>query len=533
MAQPSPTKYTNRQKATLAISLFAAMLITIALISLVSFSNTQKKLEKVTSQYQPKMLSALQLTTHFYHSLSVLGNYMIEQDEYNLELYQQKLADINKSLTHLVELTDQNTEIEDADQLIKIRSLVDGIIKHNASMFELAEDVNKNMPALGIAFHHLEPSGTGMNQIINDLFVALEEDGRTTQMRLVDQLRYNWIMVESQVRNYLAFRNTDALDEIKLYLNGVTQSVDSLQSQFSQFDDEQQELLSDFFDLFSSYQKNLDQVLSIHSSEGWRSDRQLMHNDISPALKELTAELEVLVSLQQQRINESNIELAKQIESAENTIIISIQVGLAISVLVLFLNMRTRRLMNEIEERRRIETEILHKANHDGLTNVPNRCYFVSRLDEKFMEDPNDRKLFALLFIDLDGFKSVNDDVGHDAGDFVLVEVADRLQCLVRSSDMVARIGGDEFTVMLEDVPNRSVVERKAQDICDAIRKPYLFNGKDLKIGCSIGVAYSDDVDISAETDDEVTESGLLIKRADEAMYVAKNSGKNQYYVHQ
>lgn len=533
MAQAPNQKYSARQKAAVVVSLFAVMLITIALISLVSFSNTQKKLEKVTSQYQPKMLSAMQLTRHFYHSLSVLGNYMIEQDQYNLELYQKKLADINASLIRLVELTDQNKEMEDADQLNKIRVLVDGIIKHNDRMFELAEDINKNMPAIGIASYDLEPSGIAMNQIINDLLELIEEEGNSMQLRLIGQLRYNWIMVISQVRNYLAFRNAAALGEIELFLKGVDQSINDLQAKIDDFDEEQQELLSEFSQMFFIYQKYLAEVLSIHASDAWRSDRQLMHNDISPALKELTAELEALVALQQQRIKESNIELAKQIESAENTIIVAIEVGLAIAVLVIFLNLRNRRLMTEIEDRRRVETEIRHKANHDDLTKIPNRGYFESTLEDLFSQQPSDGKLFALLFIDLDGFKAVNDNVGHDAGDFVLVEAAGRLQRLVRSGDMVARIGGDEFTVILDGVTDRVAVERKAQTICDSIRQTYLFNGEDLKIGCSIGVAYSDGIDRTGVSESDLTEAGRLIKNADEAMYVAKKGGKNRYYVHQ
>ena len=108
---------TTRQKAIAATATLVIVLLAIVLISLVNFSTTQQKLKQVTEQYQPKMLSAMQLTTHIYHSLSVLSNYLIDKDNYNMDMYNSKVAEIDVTLDELVKLTDENEQSEDAAQL--------------------------------------------------------------------------------------------------------------------------------------------------------------------------------------------------------------------------------------------------------------------------------------------------------------------------------------------------------------------------------------------------------------------------------
>ncbi len=520
-----------KNKIWLALALIAAVLVSISLISIVSFSKTQQKLAKVTQQYQPKMLSAMQLTTHFYHSISVLGNYMVEHDDYNLALYQSKVQDIDSSLDELIKLTDQNEELEDSTQLTNIRELVNSIKSYNRDMLTLASDINSNMPAVGIAATQLEPAGVEMNQLINDFILEAEIHNQNQLISQLDNLRFNWTMVVSQVRNYLAFRNENTLGQIDLYMEGVEQSLDSLMQSRAKLSEDQGDLLDEFKQMLLAYSTSMQEALSIHASKNWRADSYLMRDKITPTLRTLTTALEDLVSIQKSRIEKSNTDLAEQIETAESTIRISIQIAFVIIIITIYLTFTTRDLLSEIRLHKAKHQVIQHKANHDELTQIPNRAFFQERLLEitKRQEQPQN---FALLFIDLDGFKAVNDTAGHDAGDYILKETANRLQKLIRKTDMVSRLGGDEFIIILDGLIEKNIAETTANKVCKALHDKFLFQGKELQIGCSIGVAIIDASMLSKYTPDCESLVKLVIKQADEAMYEAKKGGKNGYCVY-
>lgn len=164
--------------------------------------------------------------------------------------------------------------------------------------------------------------------------------------------------------------------------------------------------------------------------------------------------------------------------------------------------------------------QLAHLAHHDALTTLPNRILFYDRLNQSITRARREQELFAVLYLDLDGFKSVNDRFGHDAGDALLREAAKRIMSCVRNSDTVARMGGDEFTVILCNVKKNKSKDRVVKKILDAIAQPFVLNGKDCSVSVSIGVAlYPDD----AETAEQ------LVKISDAAMYLAKHTGKNCY----
>lgn len=172
-------------------------------------------------------------------------------------------------------------------------------------------------------------------------------------------------------------------------------------------------------------------------------------------------------------------------------------------------------------ERKQSEKELLRRAHYDALTGVPNRILFRDRLEHALQLAKRGDRPFALLYIDLDGFKQVNDTLGHAAGDFLLQTVAKQLRQSVRSSDSVARIGGDEFTVLLEQVDSSADVVFVAQKIIEDISKPNLFNSRPYTVGCSIGIAMYPGAGEDADT---------LQRHADMAMYQAKSEKGNQFY---
>ncbi|MFA7399679.1 MAG: diguanylate cyclase [Sideroxydans sp.] len=162
--------------------------------------------------------------------------------------------------------------------------------------------------------------------------------------------------------------------------------------------------------------------------------------------------------------------------------------------------------------------QVTHLAHHDGLTGLPNRILFYDRLNQAIARARRDKESVAVLFLDLDGFKKINDTMGHAIGDALLTEAAKRIQSCVRESDTVARMGGDEFTAILCNVGNGK--EIVAQKILDTIRQPFMLADQSCSVGVSIGIAIYPDSGGNAED---------LVKVADTAMYLAKDSGKNCY----
>ncbi len=171
-------------------------------------------------------------------------------------------------------------------------------------------------------------------------------------------------------------------------------------------------------------------------------------------------------------------------------------------------------------KRQEYERQLRFLAQHDALTRLPNRALFVDRLEQALALARRHQGVFAVLYLDLDGFKPVNDAYGHDVGDALLQEVAKRLQGCVRAADTVARMGGDEFAMILTELESRKDAGLVAGKIIAVLATPLEINGHVCKVSGSIGIAcYPDD----GENGDR------LVSRADEAMYLAKRGGKNQY----
>jgi len=186
------------------------------------------------------------------------------------------------------------------------------------------------------------------------------------------------------------------------------------------------------------------------------------------------------------------------------------------------LSVRNQQLTSEVAERTRMEQLVRHQATHDALTGLPNRVLFRERLEAALAAANTGGAPFALAYIDIDGFKGVNDGHGHAAGDELLKAIAARIDARTRGTDTVARLGGDEFAVLLHDTGDGSAALARCQSLCDTVAEPYTLNVADLripaKIGASIGVTLFQPGDAYDR----------LVSTADEAMYEAKRGGKNR-----
>ncbi|NKB43398.1 MAG: diguanylate cyclase [Alphaproteobacteria bacterium] len=177
-------------------------------------------------------------------------------------------------------------------------------------------------------------------------------------------------------------------------------------------------------------------------------------------------------------------------------------------------------ILNDITERKLDEEQIRYQANYDQLTGIPNRALFMDRLARLVIESRRTKTNIGLMFIDLDGFKAVNDTLGHDAGDLLLKQTADRLNYCVRESDTVARLGGDEFTVIMPLIDSIESTVVVADRILESLTEPFDLDGQEGRISASIGISiYPEQAD-----DDK-----QLLHKADVAMFHAKSQGKANY----
>ena len=168
-------------------------------------------------------------------------------------------------------------------------------------------------------------------------------------------------------------------------------------------------------------------------------------------------------------------------------------------------------------ERKKLQEQLNHMAHHDSLTGLPNRSFFNLLLDKTIARSGREKTKFALLFIDLDKFKPVNDQYGHAIGDQLLIKVAERLSDRLRESDTLARLGGDEFLILLDGMDNQFDSKFVAKELLDVLQRPFEINEHIIRISCSIGISVYPDHGINLDQ---------LIIAADHAMYQVKNSGR-------
>ena len=196
------------------------------------------------------------------------------------------------------------------------------------------------------------------------------------------------------------------------------------------------------------------------------------------------------------------------------------QIGVIILIVIIAIIIWNRRLYIEIKTRKLLEEKMKHMATHDELTGLANRVLLKDRINTAISFHRRQQLQIAILFIDLDGFKTINDTHGHDVGDELLVQVADKLKSCVRESDTVVRFGGDEFVLLLTGLHNKNEAGYIADKVLKLMQQPFELSAERIFIGCSIGIAMY--------PDDGVTDNDLL-KIADTLMYRVKANGKNHY----
>ncbi len=228
-------------------------------------------------------------------------------------------------------------------------------------------------------------------------------------------------------------------------------------------------------------------------------------------------------SLLQRRISKPIFDLARAMQKVTAGKEFATRVAISGSDEIARLGQGFNAMLSEMERRenqkRQFEEKLKFQASNDSLTGLPNRGLLADRLEQALSLAKREQRIVALLYVDLDGFKLVNDSLGHSIGDSLLIEVAARLRARVRRSDTLARLGGDEFTVVLGSLPAKNAAMMVATMLLDALEPPFYIEDHQLTISASIGISIFPDDGLQASD---------LMQQADSAMYAAKRNGKNQ-----
>ncbi|MCD6172908.1 MAG: diguanylate cyclase, partial [Sulfurimonas sp.] len=208
----------------------------------------------------------------------------------------------------------------------------------------------------------------------------------------------------------------------------------------------------------------------------------------------------------------------KYIKETQNTMAIVISLFLLLVIILLLI--WSFKMKKEIKRRKTAEKELKYLAEHDPLTNLPNRVLFIDRLKQAIKNATRYNENIAVLFIDLDHFKDINDSLGHNAGDILLQTISKKLKNSIRKSDTVARLGGDEFSIILDHFNHIDTIKSVIDNIINSLKEPVYIDNQKLYTTLSLGVSIFPQDGIDTET---------LIKNADIAMYKAKDKGRNNY----
>ncbi|NEX59475.1 diguanylate cyclase domain-containing protein [Noviherbaspirillum galbum] len=262
----------------------------------------------------------------------------------------------------------------------------------------------------------------------------------------------------------------------------------------------------------------LAQTISLRAEHGLESAMLVVNSNTGESyMAEIREEIDLLARKEQER----QVGLVK--ESTRNVAIFQTSVTLFLLLLALAVLSLVTLVRHDTQTKKQLLQRLSHEASHDQLTNLPNRNLYVEMLNYSIPFAQRYQRLLGIFFIDLDGFKQVNDQFGHDAGDMLLKEASRRMREAARESDVVARIGGDEFLVLATNLAKVEDIEAIARHMLACFEEPLLRHLQQVRVGASIGIAvYPRDGLRAAE----------LIKAADIAMYEAKMQGKNGYAFH-
>jgi len=545
-----------------------SFLLAVVVVTVAWFANSNAKNKQDTFFNNIKERSLILGKTRYiknniWNSRSALENFLLFPHEKSYSYsFSNAISEAKKTTNSLIELNWASTSKSRSD-LISLVQSINSLESAVNNLMAIRLDADKQYPAFVVIREKMLPNSsqflTATNLALAELSEELDTKDGKLEYEKIMAARYIWSQMVNafrmyfsnlvgslddsslavQVRDIKLFRNDleSKMTEMEILIkNGRTvgfQSVESIKAMRASLDE---------------WSKSLDEVLRIYESGFWRSDADLLSNNIKPimdktwtSIQHIEEDIKKLSTQDFALLSNTTENLAFSIYAlAVVSVILILIVYIAINrVLLVPLNRLTNALKgeagsDEIEnlpkqkyfemyslmdafvnmqnQVRQRQSELRHQALHDALTGLPNRVLLLDRLQQLVKESHRNKTKPAIIMMDLDRFKEINDTLGHHIGDLLLQDVSSRLTNVLRDTDTIARLGGDEFAILLNDVDleGAKVVANK---ITNAMTMPFQVETHQLLIGCSEGVA------MYPEHGEDSTE---LIKHADVAMYVAK-----------
>ncbi|MET0064912.1 MAG: EAL domain-containing protein [Candidatus Thiodiazotropha sp.] len=499
---------------------------------------------------------------------------LIEPDQNNLDSLNGVLRDLDDSLGELEKAMSQVRWIQ-TDNLAALNRDRQTLHEKIEQLIAIRRDVQDWFPAMKLMLEEMYPHNQGLLGDLQILFLEVDTDLTDQEkIQVVSDLAYLqrlWFGMTGELRLMVAnrfglFSTQDEIEPQSRYENVLELAqrfVLRLREMQRHFEDENpnfimSEVLREMEVNYVGWMESFKQVREFFKRSSWRMDLQFMQQHVTPVFERMHQHL-------------ASIDLALETQSAEDithlsrtahqlSLSILVMVTLGMIMLLLAYQFIERNLLRPIaqtaqalkqeasgnsdnrphmvrgnlretqdlidafsEMRRKVhsrESHLDHLVHHDALTQLPNRILFRDRLEHALAIAMRGDVLVGLMFIDLDRFKQVNDSLGHLVGDELLKIIAARLTSMMRSSDTVARLSGDEFAILIEGISSREALEPLAGKILNAISEPMEIAGNELRISASIGIAVAPFDDVSVE---------YLLRDADTAMYEAKRQGRAGY----
>ncbi|MET0050711.1 MAG: GGDEF domain-containing protein [Candidatus Thiodiazotropha sp.] len=496
---------------------------------------------------------------------------LIEPDQDNLNTLHKSLDDLDASLEGLRKVMSQVRWIQtdSVEALSRDRETLQDKIEQ---LIAVRHDVQDWFPAMKLMLEEMYPHNQGLLGDLQILFLEVETDlSNEEKIRVVSDLAYLqrlWFGMTGELRLMVAnrfglFSSQDDIEPQSRYENVLelaNRFFERLRQMQNHFEHENpnfimSEVLREMEVNYVGWMESFKQVREFFDRSTWRMDLQFMQQHVTPIFERMHQHLASIDLTLESQSAEDITQLTHTAQQLSSSILVIAALGM----IMLFLayqfikrnllqpiaqtaqalkqeasgisddrphlvtsNLReTQDLITAFSEMRRQvhnrQSHLDHLVHHDALTQLPNRILFRDRLEHALAIAMRGDVLVGLMFIDLDRFKQVNDSLGHLVGDELLKNIAQRLTSLMRSSDTVARLSGDEFAILIEGISSRESLEPLAEKILNAISEPMEIAGNELRISASIGIAVAPFDDVSVE---------YLLRDADTAMYEAKRQGR-------
>lgn len=460
-------------------------------------------------------------------------------------------------------------DVQRIDRLIAVQWK--RLAEESHRLLQISLDNQLRFPAAALMQSEMLPAARDFSALVDAMIDELQETAPYSPLLIaLLKLRHTWQQILSDFRLLVANRFGVFADDPRIGMrtraSNIALRLEKLRNQLQRLSDaplpaDGLYLESDSWlklqTLVTRWTKSYDDVVKALQSQEWRRDLALFKDTLAPLLNDMQSGLVAL----RNRLDEQAANDLKGLGGVARRLSLTLlAVALAAIALIwgawFYLRRailhpiaettralkreavgiedqrvpsskvrETRDLVAAFEEMRREvarrRKHLDYLAHHDALTRLPNRVFFKNRLTQAIHRARREQQTVSLLFLDLDNFKQINDSLGHQAGDDLLITVAGRLKKLLRSDDTVARLGGDEFAILLENVEGKRQIRAIAQRILQILSEPFMLQGQNFHVSASLGIAM-------APHDDD--DPDALIRDADSAMYEAKRRGKNAYH---